>query len=134
MYMVEVKERKAIRVWVTNRVGELAKVLAPIAEAKINVEVINAATLNDAGYLTLVTDNNQKALKLWEDANLTVKEVDLVAVGVPNRAGELAAIANRLSRAGIDISSLCSAGLVDNQYWVLLTTANNAEAIRAIRA
>lgn len=132
--MTEVKERKAIRVWAQNCVGELAKVLAPIAEAKINVEVINAATLNDAGYLTLVTDNNQKALELWENANLTVKEVDVVAVGIPNKPGELAAVADRLSRARIGISSLCSAGLTGNQYWVLLTTDNNAEAIRAIRS
>lgn len=132
--MVDIQEKKAVRVRCAHEVGQLSKILAPLAEARVNVEATNAVTLNDEGYVTIVTDDNRKALDLWRKAGYVADEIDLIAVDLPNKPGELATIANRLGQAGINIhwaqSSVRSGA---ESGLVLLSTSDNRDAIRRIR-
>lgn len=130
--MIEVTQKEAVRVRVPQAVGQLARVLAPIAEARINTEALNTVTVNDEAILTLVTSDNRKAIDLWEKAGFFAEEVDLLAVNLPNKSGELAALASRLGQNGIDIRYAYAAHAGD-QSMVYLATSNNQEAIRWIK-
>ena len=132
--MINAEERKAVRLHVPQAVGQLGRVLAPIAEARINVESFNTVTVNDEAYLTIVTDNNRKAIELWEKAGFMAEEVSLIGLELPNKAGELATVANRLGQAGVDIRYAYASSKGDANNWVFLSTSNDQEAIRRIRA
>lgn len=132
--MLDVQERKGVRVRCAQEVGQLGRVLAPLAEARVNVEAINAITLNDEGYLTIVTDNNRKAIDLWNKAGLVAEEVDLLGIELDNRPGELATVANKLGQARIDVRWVNSSVRSGQDRAVMyLSTSDNREALRRIR-
>jgi hypothetical protein len=131
---IEAVEAKAVRIRMSNEVGALAKVLAPIAEAQVNVEAIDATSVNDEGWLTVVTDNNRKALELWEKSGWIAQEVNLINLSLPNKPGELATVVNRLGQAGIDIRYVYAASTVGDLCNVCLTTSDNIEALKIIRS
>ena len=132
--MINAEERKAVRLRVPQAVGQLGRVLAPVAEARINVESLNTVTVNDEAYLTVVPDNNRKAIELWEKAGFLCEEVNLIGLELPNKAGELATVANRLGQAGIDIRYCYASSRGTENNWVFLSTSNDQEALRQIRS
>ncbi|MBI2981152.1 MAG: hypothetical protein HYY44_02440 [Deltaproteobacteria bacterium] len=131
--MSQVEERKAVRVRCAQEVGQLAQVLAPLAEARVNIEAISAVTVNDEGYLQVVTDNNRKAIELWRKAGLVADEVDVIEVVIPNKAGELATVTAKLRSAKIDIRSCYASAPRGDNSVVWLSTSDNREALRKIR-
>jgi len=132
--MINAEERKAVRLRVPQAVGQLGRVLAPIAEARINVLSLNTVTVNDEAYLTVVTDNNRQAIELWERAGFLCEEVGLIGLELPNKPGELATVANRLGQAGVDIRYAYASSHGSENNWVFLATSNDQEALRRIRS
>ncbi|MBI2083022.1 MAG: hypothetical protein HYT76_05580 [Deltaproteobacteria bacterium] len=133
MSSYQAKRLRGVRLRVQDHVGELGRILSPLAEAHINVEAINTFHLNDWAYLDILTSDNEKAEKLWEKHGYHPEEFDVISIELNNKAGELAAIATKLGQAGIDIRYLYTSAQGQVHPILLLSTNNNEETLKLLK-
>ena len=98
----------AKELWVTtqNKAGTLAKVCAPIAEAKVNIWALCAwkdADNNTATFM-MITDNNAKACGVLAKAGFNTEEKDVVVTTLEDKPGTCWNAAQKLSQVGVDIN------------------------------
>jgi hypothetical protein len=97
---------KQISVFLENRKGRLAEALETLALAKINIRTLSIADTSEFGILRLIVPDPDKAKKVLEKANFTVKENSVIAVMIDDRPGGLAASLRVLSDAIINVEYL----------------------------
>jgi hypothetical protein len=74
-----------------------------LANAKINIRALSIADTSDFGILRLIVPDPDKAKKILAKSNFTVRENDVIAVGVSDRPGGLAGILKILTDANINV-------------------------------
>ncbi len=97
-----------IVVMVMDEVGVLAEITRVLAEAGINLSSINTQVKDGQGMVILSADNADadNALEVLTQAGFTAVADDSLIVRLKDEAGALAKVADRISRAGINIHSL----------------------------
>ncbi len=124
---------KQLNFSVPNKVGLLCDLTCALADAKINIEAICAYEMEDKAYFMLVTDNNAKAKKLISQSmDAEVKVEDVIAVEMPNRAGQLEKVAEKIAEAGIDIQYLYGSPGKGKSATLIFKTDNDRKALKAI--
>ncbi len=96
-------EVKQISLFLENKKGRLWEALNVLAKAKINIRALSIADTSDFGILRLIVPEPDKAKKALEKNNFTVRENDVIAVGVSDRPGGLAEILKILTDADINV-------------------------------
>lgn len=92
-----------LSVFLENRAGVLARVAADLARHGIDVRALTVANLVDHALVRLVVSEPRKALHLLEERGVLVVSSQVLAIDMPDQAGALAAVAQRLGRAGVNI-------------------------------
>jgi hypothetical protein len=92
-----------LSVFLENKAGVLAEVLADLARHGIAIRALTIANLVDHAVVHLVVSEPQKALHLLGDRGVLVVTASVLAVDVPDDTGALAAVSRRLGRAGVNI-------------------------------
>ncbi|MBI2091836.1 MAG: hypothetical protein HYT75_02410 [Deltaproteobacteria bacterium] len=127
----------AKEIWVTtsNKVGTLAKVLAPAAEAKVNIWALCAwsDSTDDAATFMMITDNNAKALDVFKKAGFKTTEKEVAVTVLEDKPGTCWNAAQKLSQAGVNIN-----------YWyyttcggecpgrIVFSTNDNGKAVKVL--
>jgi hypothetical protein len=96
-------EVKQISLFLENKKGRLWEALDILAKAKINIRALSIADTSDFGILRLIVPEPDKAKKVLAKSNFTVRESDVIAVGVSDRPGGLAEILKILTDADINV-------------------------------
>ena len=96
-------EVKQISLFLENKKGRLWEAMDVLAKARINIRALSIADTSDFGILRLIVPDPEKAKKVLTKSNFTVKENDVIAVGVSDKPGGLAAILKVLTDAGINV-------------------------------
>ncbi|NWF98166.1 MAG: ACT domain-containing protein [Nitrospirae bacterium] len=96
-------EVKQISLFLENKKGRLWEALNVLAKAKINIRALSIADTSDFGILRLIVPEPEKAKKALEKNNFTVRENDVIAVGVSDKPGGLAEILKILTDADINV-------------------------------
>jgi len=96
-------EVKQISLFLENKKGRLWEALDTLAKAKINIRALSIADTSDFGILRLIVPDPDKAKKVLAKSNFTVRENDVIAVGVSDRPGGLAEILKILTDADINV-------------------------------
>ena len=116
-------------VWITtkNEVGMLEKLTAPLAEAKVNVWGCLAWTEGEEAKFGFLTDNNDKAIEIWNGAGLKTSTSEVVATEIDDKPGTIWNTTQKLSAAGIDIKYcyITACGTCPCARMVLSTNDNN---------
>ncbi len=86
-----------------NRPGQLAKLGAALARAKVNIEAVSVVDSSDVGVVRLVTSANAKARAALKKAGMTVAQQPVLIVKLPNEPGALASAARKLAAAKVNI-------------------------------
>jgi hypothetical protein len=97
---------KQLCIFLQNKPGVLAKLCRALAGGKINLKAVSVSDSLDHAVVRLVVDKPLAARRLFEDHNLLVIENDLVALGLPDRPGELGRVAARLAKARLNVCYL----------------------------
>jgi len=97
---------KEFKVFVADRPGELARVTEALANAAVNIRAIASESKRDASFLRVVTSDVQTTEKALRNAGLKFDLSDILNLELIDRPGELAKVARRLSRAGINVHSI----------------------------
>lgn len=96
-------EVKQISLFLENKKGRLLEAMEVLAKAKINVRALSIADTSDFGILRLIVPDPDGAKKVLTKNKFTVKENDVIAVGVSDRPGGLAGILKVLTDADINV-------------------------------
>jgi len=96
---------KQFEISVNNRPGEIAKVTDILASNGINIMAI-ASERCDNPIIRIVTDDEQSTRNALTKASMKFRENELTVIELMDRPGELAKVAKRLARAGINVESI----------------------------
>jgi len=129
--MAKTMKMKQLSFSLPNRIGLLSELSSFLTAAKINIEAICAYGMGDEGYFMIVTDNNAKAKKVISQMGAEVKVEEVIAVEMPNKAGQLRQAAKRISDAGVDIDYVYGSP-VQGKMTVIFKTADDKRAMKAL--
>jgi len=99
-------EVKQISVFLENKKGRLWEALHALAGARINVRALSIADTSEFGILRLIVPEPQIAKKVLAQGGFTVRENDVIAVGVPDKPGGLSSVLKILTDADINVEYL----------------------------
>jgi hypothetical protein len=99
---------KQLTVSLENQPGRLAAVAKALADAKVNIEAVLAATAGAQGSAQLIVDNVAKAKKALSTAQFAYTEGMLEQVELPNKVGALADFTAKLAKNGVNIDAAWS--------------------------
>ncbi len=98
-------------VFMVNKPGVLAQALGEFAKAKINITAITMMDSVEHGVMRVVFEKPDKAREVLSKLNMPYNETDVLCVDLANKAGALAAVAEKLSKGHINITyAYCTAG------------------------
>lgn len=88
---------------IENRAGVLAALAADLAKHGISIRALTVANLVDHAVLRMVVSEPRQALHLLGERGVLVVTSEVLGIDMPDRAGALAALAEKLGRAGVNI-------------------------------
>lgn len=125
---------KQISVFLENKKGRLWEALNTLSEAKINIRALSIADTSEFGILRLIVPEPDKAKKALTKSNFTVRENDVIAVGVPDKPGGLAGVLAILNDKGINVEYLYAfVAKSGKKAVVVLRTENINSGIKALK-
>ena len=92
-----------LSIFLENRPGRLAEVIAALAENSINLRALSLADTLEFGVLRLITDRPEDARKALNDKGFSAQVTDVVAVEVPDKPGGLSRILSAFADNGINV-------------------------------
>ncbi|MEF2655106.1 MAG: amino acid-binding protein [Eggerthellaceae bacterium] len=92
-----------LTVFLENEEGRLASAVRTIADANINMQALFLADTADFGVLRIICDTPQKACEALAEAGYRVRLIDVAAVRVSNKPGELANLMDYLNDNNVNV-------------------------------
>jgi hypothetical protein len=86
-----------------NTPGQLARLGAALARAKVNIEAISVVDSSEVGVVRLLTSSASKARSALKKAGLGVVQQPVLVLKLPNEPGALSRAARKLAAAKINI-------------------------------
>jgi hypothetical protein len=114
-----------------NQPGELAHVCEALAQRGVNIE-LSATTAGDHGLISLVASDEAAARSALDGAKVGYTEHPALQVKSPDRPGEAAKIARKLSEAGINIECVSPISICAGEVVLALSVDKPDEARRAL--
>ncbi len=97
---------KQITVFVENRVGALAEVTEALGGVGVNIKSISAQGEGAKGVIRLITEDERTAVSVLEKTGFKFAVGDVMVIKLKHRPGELAKVARKLARAGVNVECI----------------------------
>ena len=123
-----VKVEAQMSVFLDNRPGTLARTCQALARAKINILALSILDTVDHAMVRMVVDRPQEAEQVLSKLHAMVQRRDVLVMDLPNEAGALADIAERLAAAGINIEYAYCTATPAHRGGALVLRTNDLEA------
>ena len=121
--MPKVQIRNEVIFKAPTRIGLLADVSEKLNAASVNILAIGAYDKGDNGEFLMITDNNKLAYEALGGLGGEMDMQSVVIAEVPNRPGELAAIARKLAERDINVSQVFATSVDGAETVMLVLTA-----------
>ena len=115
-----------LAVFLENRPGMLARVCDALAAEEINIYAVSSSDTVDHIVIRLVVSDPSKALRIFEEHGTLVVTTDVILIEGNNKPGSLAAIANKLAAAKINIDYAYCATSPSSQKGLLILRVDQA--------
>lgn len=120
-------------IFMVNKPGVLAKVLNEFAHAKINIVALTMVDTVEHGVMRLVATPRAKVKKMLDKLNMQYGETDILCLNLPNKAGALADVTQKLAKAHINITyAYCTAGARGGRTTGILKVADVKKAMKIL--
>jgi len=123
---------KEFKVFVEDKPGELARVTEALANNAVNIRAIASEGKNENSFLRVVTSDIATTEKALRYAGIKYEVADILAIELMDRPGELAKIARRLARAGVNVNSIYILGSKNGKTEVAMVVSDTQRAKSAI--
>ncbi len=97
---------KEFKVYSDNKRGELARIAEALAQSSVNIEAIASENSHPEAFLRIVTNDVNTTKRALSRAGYKYDEKNIVVLDLLDRPGELAKLAKRMTRAGVNIESI----------------------------
>jgi hypothetical protein len=131
---VAMRVEMQLSAFLENRAGALARLAADLARHGISIRALTIANLVDHSLVRLVVSEPRKALHLLGERGVLVVTSQVLAVEMEDEAGALAAMAQRLGRAGVNIDYAYGSGPVAGGRAAVYLHVSNLRKARAALA
>lgn len=118
---------KQLSIFLENQSGRLADVTEAIGAEGVNIRALSLADTSGFGVLRLIVDDIEKAHDALKGSGFTVRETDVIAVGIPDRPGGLGSILKILSDAKINIEYMYAFVSKASENAVVIFRVDNAD-------
>ena len=123
-----------LAVFLSNRPGALARVCEALAKAEINIHALATSDTIDHSVVRMVVSDPTRALMLFGESGVLALENDVLMIESDNEPGTLAQMAERLSKAEVNIEyAYMAASLKSPRGLMILRPSNVDKAHRALR-
>ena len=124
---------KQIVVVAKNRTGLLADIFEALAEHNVNIETIDAESIDSSGVLILTVDRYDDALvALNRIPDISAVTEDAIVIRLKDELGALARIAKRFKNANISLRSVRILQRDDQYSLVAISTERTDEALQLV--
>lgn len=124
---------KQISIFLENKSGRLAEVTKILGENNIDISALSIADTTNFGILRLIVNQPEKAVKILKENGFTVSSTSVIAIGVEDRPGGLAAALQVLSEESIGIEYMYAfVGKASEEALVILKVEDSEKAIRVL--
>ena len=125
---------KQISIFVENKPGRLSAVTKLLGENDIDIRALSVADTKDFGILRLIVNNPDKACEVLKNDSCTVSITNVIAIGITDKPGGLAAAMECLYAANISVEYMYAfISKSDSQAAVILRVDNNDKAAEALK-
>ena len=129
------KQLRELTIMTPNKPGKLAAVLNALAKAKLNLLALDSSSGYDLNMVRLISSDPKKTKSLLEKLGYNVTETTLLAVTITDRPGQLAKLANTLSRAGVNIEYMyATAAQMEHEALVAIHVSDLMKGEGALKA
>lgn len=130
--MTRVFKTTEIHLTTDDKPGTLARVTAPIAEARINVNAICAYRMEGKANFLIITADNKVAAEHLNKAGFDTTEHEVVVLETENEAGTLFRAAQQLAIANVDLDYCYATTGPQGNTWIVLATKTIESAMNVI--
>lgn len=124
---------KQTTVFLENKPGRLAQVLAELARQKINLVALSVMDRHEHGVLRIVTEDSAATAKVIQGLNAPHTEADVLAVELKNQPGALAHVCEVLAEERINIDyAYASSGGRNGKVFGIFKVSNLEKALRVL--
>jgi hypothetical protein len=117
-----------------NKPGVLAHVLGEFAKYKINVIAMTMVDSAEHGVMRAVFESPENAREVLARVGMQYNETDVLCLTLTNKAGALAAVAEKLAKNHINISyAYCTAGARGGRTTGILKVADVKKAMKILQ-
>jgi len=121
-------------IFMVNKPGVLAQVLGEFARAKINVIAMTMTDSVEHGVMRVVFAEPESAKEVLSKLNMPYNQTEVLCVTLANKAGALAAVAEKIAKNHINISyAYCTAGAKGGRTTGVLKIADVKKAMRILQ-
>jgi hypothetical protein len=123
---------KEFKIFVNNKPGELARVTEALANHAVNIKAIASEGGDSKPFLRVVTTDATTTERALKTAGMAFELHDTLDLELMDRPGELAKIARRLARHGVNVESIYILGSKNGKTLLALTVRDLEKAKAAI--
>ena len=124
---------KQFSIFMVNKPGVLAQILAEFARAKINITALTVMDSAEHGVLRIVCESADKMRDVLNQINMQFNETEVLCVTLPNRPGAFAAVTEKLAKAHINIAyAYCTAGAKGGKTTAVVKVTDVKKAIKVL--
>jgi hypothetical protein len=124
---------KELKIRVPDRPGMLGEIAAALAEKKVNLRAVNAWVEGTEGVVRLVADRAAVAKKVLASRGWAPEEREVLEVELADKPGALAALAEKLGAAGVNITHVFLGTASARKATLFLGVSDVAAAAKAAR-
>jgi hypothetical protein len=126
---------KQLALFLENRPGTLARVCQTLRDAKINIYAISTGDTVDHNVIRMVVSDTGRAMEIFAQHGSLVVETDVLMVEDDNKPGSLAAIAEKLAAAKVNIEyCYCATSPTSKKGLLILRVSDVKKALKVLNS
>lgn len=123
---------KQISIFLENKAGRLQDALSVLAREKINIRALAIADTTEFGILRIIVSDPDRAVALLNANHFTVRQTEVIAIGVSDQPGGLSSALDILRKANINVEYLYAFVKQSAEKAVVILRVEDVEAGRKI--
>ena len=133
--MIKIIQTKEILISTKNKIGLLLEISEVLISQGSNIRAISAHASGNFALVGLITEDNQKTLKILREKEYNVVENGVILLEMRDKVGVLNRITNALKTENIDIISVYGGGITDTDKGILVfSTTDNSQAYTTLKS